>query len=97
MRSGIYRLHKADIYKTKKFKLGIYQHYKGDMYEVRCIALHTETLEPVVCYKSLYGNLRNWVRPLSMFEEKVEYEGNVVDRFTFVSAPDEMLPEIRKD
>ncbi len=34
---------------------GIYRHYKGNRYEVQGLALHSETLEPMVIYKALYG------------------------------------------
>jgi len=64
---------------------GVYKHYKGQLYEVISIARHSETLEELVVYKALYttqfGNNSIWVRPLSMFIEQVEYEGNMVERF----------------
>ncbi len=50
---------------------GIYQHYKGDKYIVEDIATHSETLEPYVIYRALYGDNKLWIRPLSMFCEEV--------------------------
>jgi len=64
---------------------GVYQHYKGQYYEVIGIAMHTETEENLVVYRSLYGNYDLWVRPLAMFQEQVVYEGKQMLRFTFVS------------
>ena len=48
------------------------------------IANHSETLEKMVVYKALYGDGQIWVRPLSMWDEKVEVEGKTVSRFTFI-------------
>lgn len=71
-------------------KAGTYQHYKGNLYEVIATATHSETLEPMVVYKALYdtpdfGYGAIWVRPQSMFEEIVNYQGNSVPRFKLVS------------
>lgn len=66
-------------------KTGVYQHYKGQYYEVLGIAMHTETQEDVVVYRSLYGAFDLWVRPLTMFMETIVYEGKEMQRFAFVS------------
>lgn len=60
---------------------GVYQHFKGGRYEVIAIARHSETCEEMVVYRALYGEGGVWVRPLSMWEEMVEYNGEVVPRF----------------
>ena len=65
-------------------KLGIYQHFKGNYYKVLAIAKHSETLEEMVVYQALYGEFGIWVRPLYMFEETVEHNGEVKQRFTFI-------------
>lgn len=65
-------------------ELGIYQHYKGNYYQVIAIARHSETLEIMVVYQALYGDYGIWVRPLSMFREKVMFDGKETNRFTFV-------------
>lgn len=67
-------------------KKGIYQHYKGKKYEVLGIAKHSETLEDMVIYKALYENsLSNfWVRPLKMWNEKIEINGKTVKRFELI-------------
>ena len=62
-------------------KKGIYRHYKGNRYELLDVAVHSETLEPMVVYRQLYGDCKLWVRPLSMWSEQVEYEGQNVLRF----------------
>ena len=63
---------------------GKYRHYKGKEYEVLGIATHSESLELLVVYKALYQeegkNL--WVRPLTMFLEKVEVNGEWKSRFS---------------
>ena len=50
---------------------GKYRHYKGNEYEVICIARHSETLEPMVVYRALYGDNEVWVRPAVMWNETV--------------------------
>ena len=75
-----------------KMKLGLYRHYKGNYYLVKAIATHTENAEKVVVYQSLYGDFGNWVRPQTMFTETVDYQGQLVDRFTFISNPNENPP-----
>ena len=50
---------------------GRYRHYKGNEYEVLEIAHHSETLEPMVVYRALYGNGEVWVRPAKMWNEPV--------------------------
>jgi len=70
-----------------KFKPGIYQHYKGNKYLVLSVVKHTETLEDMVLYITLYENemSKMWVRPLEMFLEEIEFEGRKMPRFTFIS------------
>ena len=63
---------------------GKYRHFKGGEYELLGIARHSETLEPMVVYRALYGYGGMWVRPASMWDETVEREGVTVKRFTFV-------------
>ena len=60
---------------------GRYRHYKGGEYEVVGIARHSETLEPLVLYRPLYGASTLWVRPYAMFFEDVEIDGVVTPRF----------------
>ncbi len=60
---------------------GIYRHFKGNEYELLHIAKHSETLESMVVYKALYGEGGIWVRPLSMWNELIEYKGKTVKRF----------------
>ena len=60
---------------------GIYRHFKGNRYEVLFIASHSETLEPMVVYRALYGEGGVWVRPLSMWNEPVERNGYSGPRF----------------
>ncbi len=67
---------------------GKYRHYKGGEYEVLDIARHSETEELMVVYRPLYGDMDLWVRPLDMFTETVEIDGQVVQRFQFVGEQD---------
>ena len=66
-----------------EIKKGTYRHFKGGLYELVDIALHSETLEEMVVYRSL-ENGKYWVRPASMWNETVEHEGRLLKRFTLI-------------
>ena len=65
----------------------IYRHFKGDYYLVEDVATDSETGEPVVIYRKLYGDGSLWVRPLSMFLEPV-------DRVKYPDCPQEYRFEL---
>lgn len=60
---------------------GLYRHYKGGQYEVLGVVRHSETCEPLVLYRALYGAQGLWVRPHAMFFEQVTVNGCQVPRF----------------
>jgi len=60
---------------------GRYRHYKGGAYEVLGVATHSETEERHVVYRPLYGEGALWIRPLEMFVEWVEVDGEQKPRF----------------
>ena len=68
---------------------GIYEHYKGNRYRVIDIARHSETDELLVLYRPMYGDESLWVRPFGMFFEKVEVDGFLRARFTYIGKTDE--------
>ena len=65
-------------------KPGKYRHFKGKEYEVIGIASHSETLEPMVVYRALYGEGGLWVRPAAMWSETVERDGYSGPRFIYL-------------
>ena len=67
---------------------GRYKHYKGNLYEVIDVAKHSETEEEHVVYRTLYGDYSVWVRPLAMFIETVELDGQQIARFEYVEDAD---------
>ena len=62
-------------------KPGRYRHFKGNEYEVLGTARHSETGEPMVVYRALYGEGGLWVRPAAMWHETVERDGCCSPRF----------------
>ena len=73
----------------------IFRHYKNKEYMVMGVALHTETMEELVVYRSLYKtdstlsnkgikNYQLWTRPKAMFLETVNIDGKEVPRFEFI-------------
>lgn len=70
-------------------RLGKYRHFKGKEYEVIGIATHSETLEPMVVYRALYGEGGLWVRPAAMWNESVEHNGEIQPRFAFVGTKEQ--------
>lgn len=70
----------------------VYRHFKGNYYYVEDVATHSEDGSQYVVYRCLYGDHGLYVRPLSMFLEKVdknkypdaaqEYRFALVDTFT---------------
>lgn len=66
-----------------KIKLGKYRHFKGGFYKVIGVAKHSETLDELVVYQSI-DDLKLWVRPKSMFLEKVIVNGRRIPRFKYI-------------
>ncbi len=64
--------------------LGRYRHFKGNYYSVVGFVRHSETKELMVLYVPLYGEGGYWVRPLAMFSEDVEVDGEHRPRFKYV-------------
>ena len=53
----------------------VYKHYKGDLYIVEDILYHSETCEKMVAYRALYGENKLWCRPVSLFLDEVNING----------------------
>ncbi len=64
-----------------ELKPGRYRHFKGKEYQLLGVATHSETGEPMVVYRALYGEGGLWVRPAAMWSETVEREGYSGPRF----------------
>ncbi|MEO8935473.1 MAG: DUF1653 domain-containing protein [Burkholderiaceae bacterium] len=71
----------SDLPRLPTPRLGRYRHYKGGEYEGVGGARHSETLEPLVLYRPLYGEAALWVRPYAMFFESIEVDGLTQPRF----------------
>lgn len=67
-----------------ELKPGIYQHFKGNRYELIALASHSETLEPMVVYRALYGERGLWVRPAAMWTELIDRDGYHGPRFQYI-------------
>ena len=66
-----------------ELKTGKYRHFKGNEYEVIGVARHSETEEPMVVYRALYGEGGLWVRPLAMWNEQVDRDDYHGPRFIY--------------
>ena len=71
----------ADLPPLPNLPAGRYRHYKQLDYEVLGVVRHSETLEPLVLYKALYGEQGLWVRPFAMFTDEVVVDGVRRPRF----------------
>ena len=71
----------TDLTPLPSLPTGRYRHYKQLDYEVLSVVRHSETLEPLVLYKALYGEQGLWVRPFAMFTEVVVVNGVRRPRF----------------
>jgi len=69
---------------SEELRPGRYRHFKGNFYEVLGVATHSETREHFVVYRPLYGEGGLFVRPLAMFMEMVERNGQLRPRFEYV-------------
>lgn len=59
----------------------LYRHFKGNVYRVLCVALHTDTLNPMVIYSAVDDDKNIWARPLKEFTDEV------IQNDTKVTAP----------
>lgn len=64
----------------------LYKHYKNKPYKYVGVAKHSETLEDLVVYETLYENsiAKLWVRPKKMFFETLQIDGKEIARFQAV-------------
>lgn len=67
-----------------ELKPGKYRHFKGNEYEVLGVAKHSETLEPMVVYRALYGDGGLWVRPATMWNEIIDRPDYHGPRFQYI-------------
>lgn len=68
-----------------ELKIGqIWRHYKGKHYKMLVFCKHSETGEELVVYQRQEdGN--TYARPLGLFFQDVEWEGQIVPRFVLVA------------
>jgi len=63
-------------------KPGLYRHSKsGKLYTLHFIETDSETLEERISYQAEYGERKRWTRPIKMWDELVEINGKLVERF----------------
>ena len=74
---------------------GYYRHFKGNYYYLVEVATHSESLEPMVVYRALYGERKLWVRPASMWTEVVDkqVEGREYHGPRFAAVGEKDVPE----
>ncbi len=74
-------MHDDDLPALPPAPPGRYRHHKGGEYRLLGVVRHSETLEPLVLYRPLYGDRGDWVRPHAMFFETVIIDGVTRPRF----------------
>ena len=64
----------------------VYRHYKGDLYRIYVLALHSNDDVWMVIYEPMYENpdAPFFTRPLSEWQELVEWNGKQIQRFVLV-------------
>ena len=72
----------------------VYRHFKGNYYYIKDIVIHSESREEYVVYQALYGDLKTYIRPLSMFME--ECDSTRPDNLTGQKYRFELAEEIRQ-
>lgn len=72
-----------------------FRHFKGGLYKLVGTVYHSETLEEMVAYQALYGEMTIWVRPKDMFFSTVCHDGNTIERFKEITK-EEMLCLLHK-
>ena len=77
---------------VRTIPLGRYRHFKGGEYEVIAIARHSETEEPMVIYRALYGDGGIWCRPAEMWNEHITRNGAACRRFCLLERASEDQP-----
>lgn len=75
---------------------GRYRHFKDNEYELLYVARHSETLEPMVVYRALYGERGVWVRPAAMWSEPVDRDGYHGPRFQWIGGVSEEVDGLQK-
>lgn len=65
----------------EQLRPGKWRHFKGGEYQLLGVATHSETGEPMVVYRALYGEGGLWVRPAAMWLEQVDRDGYSGPRF----------------
>lgn len=80
----------------RPLRTGKYKHFKGGIYFVLGQARHSETLEPMVVYRSTTrraagGRPKMWVRPQRIFDGWVKRDGQNMKRFRY------MPPSVRAE
>lgn len=68
-----------------KIECGTYKHFKGKRYTVYGTA-HDHQNNEYVLYQQRYADKAFWIRPISMFTEEVEHNGQKVPRFSLLNA-----------
>lgn len=63
----------------------LWQHYKGDIYKVEYVGIRESTEELEICYRAVENPLICfWIRPLSEWNQKVNYNGLEMNRFSHI-------------
>lgn len=74
----------SDLPALPVLRPGRYRHFKGGLYQVVDVVRSSESLQPMVLYRALYGEGGLWVRPYAMFVEQVPGPDGPQPRFASI-------------
>lgn len=81
---------KRMIQEVKPLRERYFRHFKGNEYRLCSVTKDSESQERMVVYQALYGKQDLWVRPETMFFERIIREGQEFPRFTEIDKPDKI-------
>ena len=78
---------KRMVAEIKPIRERYFRHFKGNVYRLCNMAKDSESEQRMVVYQAHYGNHELWVRPETMFFERIVRDGQEFPRFAEIDKP----------